>query len=140
MSTVKEISIVLPDEFKDITEVLKIYKYRGRLYLNVTSHIIRLYDDENGVNFNIMTSGVSIKVKSKYIEIEPRIYKVVHATDPKYSKLINWISKKYPNIIILGSILTAQAYRNIYALKIVDGLEKFPRSEKMAYWDKFIIS
>jgi len=126
----------------DIRQV-KMYIYRGKKFINLTTHPIVLQVN-NHIDITIPTSGISIKIETEYelaeINKTNKLFKLKYLAQQKWLNMLKWLKMKYPDVVLLGSILAAYAYpKLVYAVMIVKGLEKEKRQKKKGYWDKFIV-
>ena len=118
---------------------------RGVRYINVTLHVIRLQWPD-GEDFEVPPSGVVINAtpekKSAGTEIHRSGVELIRlaftANGAESAKLIE-IETALPGAVILGSIITAQAFPG-RALGMIPapGYERVPTEEKRMRADRFI--
>lgn len=124
-------------------EQVKMYIYRGKKFINLTTHPIVLQVNEK-IDITIPPSGISIKIETDYelteVNENNKLFKIKYLADKNWLKILKWLKMRYSDVVLLGSILAAYAYpKLVYAVMIVKGLEKVSRNEKKGYWNKFII-
>ena len=100
--------------------------------LNVTPHNL-IFRCEDGSEFTVLPSGYTLlaKVIEKEVDRDGEISfsTPTFVTTPEGEKEMEEIRDKYPNHIIVGSMISAQAYR-ICGMISAKGFERKPPAEK----------
>lgn len=109
--------------------------------VNTTPHPIRF--DYNGEPVELPTSGVLInaKIEEKIVQQKNGVTFVrsTFVTDEKSSQILAEIEEMYPDAIIVGSIIAAQAYPGrVFGLTPAPGYERVPVDQKRMCLDKFV--
>jgi len=119
-------------------------EYERNVYINVTPHEIRFKDPDTGKEFIVEPSGLLVNARPvERLIREKNGIKFVTTEfigDEKGEMEIQEIRKVYPQGIIIGSIITAQAYKGqVVALTPTPGYERVPVAEKRMNPKKFTI-
>ena len=117
-------------------------QYQGNIYVNVTPHPINFKNPENGEEFTVEPSGLLVNARpvEKIVKVEKEVTYVttIFQGDGKGEEEIKQIREVYPEAIIIGSIITAQAYpQEVVALTPTPGYERVPVAEKRMNPKKF---
>jgi hypothetical protein len=124
---------------------IKAYELNGKTFVNVTPYPISFMINESPKKpKTILPSGIKIHV----LREEPAVYEKDGA---KFCNLqfvgtrggnaiLAEIKKQYPDAIIIGSLMAAQAYPgDIVALCPAEGYERVAASERLYRVDRFIV-
>lgn len=118
-------------------------KNRGVTYVNVTPHEIRLAWPD-GEDFTVPPSGVVVSAHPQEEVVTVRKNVTYVATrflkDYEMLQLLDDIEEMYPDAVVIGSIIAAQAYPGrVVAMVPVPGFERVPPSQKKMRADKFTV-
>jgi len=114
----------------------------GRMCIVSTPHPVTLGDDNS--SFTIPNTGLLINAKpvERVVSSEDGVTFVTteFQGDEETESLLRELHEKCPGIIILGSIIAAQAYPGLVCgLVPVTGFERVPPDQKRMRYDKFTI-
>ncbi|MBO8161700.1 MAG: hypothetical protein H0Z24_08695 [Thermosipho sp. (in: Bacteria)] len=110
----------------------------GVRVINCTPHSIRFQDGDELIE--VPSSGLVINAKP----VEEKVSEILVTTrfvgDEDGRKIIKAIREVDPEVLIVGSIIAAQAYPgDVVAMTPVPGFERVPPSEKRMRTDKFTV-
>ena len=104
-----------------------------RKIINATPHNL-VFRNEDGTEFNVEPSGYTLpaKVEEKVVKTEADVTFVTPSFQPtpEGERELKEIQEKYPNYIIVGSIITAQAYHGVCGIISAKGFERKAPAEK----------
>lgn len=131
----------LYDEALAVIKAAQPAEVNGVQIINVTPHPISF--DVDGEVVSVPTSGVIINAKalersvSKYHNYE--LVTTVFVEDPQSEMDLSALEYRYPNALIVGSIIAAQAYpgARVVAMVPAPGYERVAPAEKRMRTDKF---
>lgn len=120
-------------------------QYKGFVFVNVTPHPIK-FRSSDGSEFEVLPSGYLVNARaveeiiSNLLGIE--FVSTKFQGDIEGTKIIQKIHESLPdkNILIIGSIIAAQAYPGqVVAMTPAPGFERVPIAEKIMNPDKFTV-
>lgn len=122
---------------------IRVYKIKGRLYINTTPHEVNLQDEEGNVHI-VPPSGVLINARPVEEEVGGRdgveFVRTKFVADEESERLLAEIEKCYPGAFVIGSVISAQAFPGrVLAMVPVPGFERVPPAEKRMRADKFTV-
>lgn len=111
----------------------------GVRVINTTPHPITFLDGDRIVE--VPPSGVLINarpVEEVVREGAPTLVRTAFVGDPESEEALSRIEKEYPGVLVVGSIIAAQAYPGrVVAMIPAPGFERVPPDEKRMRTDKF---
>lgn len=118
--------------------------YNGNIYFNSTPYNITLWDETDNEPVSVASDGIiSATVEEKLVYLDDNGVEFVTSefkpTDEGLD-LITELNTKYDNIIIIGSIIAAQAYPgNVVSMVPCKGYERVPPEQKRMSLVKFTV-
>ena len=121
-----------------------VIKFQGNTYINTTPHNINLKSTLTEEEFTLPASGILINGKPEEVTAggmgSIKFVKTTFVSNPEDIAKINILKQQYPNCIIIGSIIAAQAYPGkVCGMVPYPGLERVPVAEKKMQAEKFTI-
>jgi len=121
-----------------------VIKFNGNTYINTTPHNITLKSILTEEEFVIPASGILINSKPQEItaggQNSIKFVKTTFVSNQEDIDKINQLEQQYPNCIIIGSIIAAQAYPGIvFGMIPYPGLERVPVEQKKMQAEKFTV-
>ena len=122
-----------------------IVEVKGVKIVNTTPHSIRLTDDSLELDVTVEPSGVLINAKAETVEVDSDIIGVVYQMtkfipDKDTLKTLEKFVVEHPDVVIIGSLIAAQAYPGIVAAMVAHPtLMRVPPQEKRMLYNKFTI-
>lgn len=140
--TLSQAELLQKYEMQAFKNSLNSYCIKGRRYVNTTPHPINFGYEDNVIV--LPCSGHVINAQAQEVTvIEDNGVEYVttqFVRNEEGENLIKKIKEVYPDAIIIGSIIAAQAYpRKVVALTPCKGYERVAPSEKRMNLDKFTI-
>jgi hypothetical protein len=111
-------------------------------YINVTPHNITFFDHETGSTFVVEPCGVVISATPqetiKKVVGDITFVQTDFVADEQNERCLAELEAKYPDAIIVGSIIAAQAFPGrVMAMTPAPGYERVPPAEKRMNPRKF---
>ena len=121
-----------------------VIKFNGNTYINTTPHNITLKSILTEEEFVVPASGVLINSKPQEVTVggqnSIKFVKTTFVSNFYDSVKLDQLNEKYPNAIIIGSIVAAQGYPGrVYGLTPYPGLERVPVDQKKMQAEKFTV-
>jgi len=121
-----------------------VVKFNGNTYINTTPHNITLKSTLIEEEFVVPASGVLINSKPEEITAggmgSIKFVKTTFISNSEDIAKINLLKQQYPNCIIIGSIIAAQAYPGkVCGMVPYPGLERVPVDQKKMQAEKFTV-
>lgn len=122
-----------------------IVEVKGVKVVNTTPHGIRLTDDSLELDGTVQPSGVLINAKAETVEVDSDITGVVYQMtkfipDQDTLKVLERFIVEHPDVVIIGSLIAAQAYPGIVAAMVAHPtLMRVAPQEKRMLYNKFTI-
>ncbi len=121
---------------------IKAVEYAGNMYVNTTMHNINCFDNDGNLVI-LPASGVRVDARSSQVEVGKRngitFVKSSFDVDEASQKIVDEMIEAFPDVIIVGSIIAAQAYPGkVCGLCSVPGYERVAPNEKRMRLDQFI--
>ena len=121
---------------KEVINSATIKFSNGVRVVNTTPHPITFLDGEN-----IVTCGSAkellVNAKPTEVEVAPMLVKTTFLPTEEGQASIDGIREIYPNAVIVGSIIAANAYKDVVGVCPCLGFERVPPAEKRMRTDKF---
>ena len=123
---------------------IKIYEAWGVKVINTTPHAVTFLNSYTGEVLEVPPCGYLLNAKpvEKRVGISNgvELVETIFEPTPEGLAFISYISLNFPNVVIVGSALAAQAYpEKVKMLVPCKGYERVPISQKRMRHDKFTV-
>jgi len=121
-----------------------VIKFQGNTYINTTPHSITLKSVLTEEEFTLPVSGILINSKPEEVTAggngSIKFVQTTFVSNQEDIAKIDYLKQHYPNCIIIGSIIAAQAYPGkVCGMVPYPGLERVPIEQKKMQAEKFTI-